>query len=67
MSEQLKIAQMNTKAVVQKLADQDKLIADQNAKIAKLEAKMVQLEQRVNQFASVQAQIAQLGNGPTVR
>lgn len=65
MDDQLKIAQMNSKAVVEKLMAQDAIIAAQTDRISALEQKMAQLDQKMN--AQLQAAFAaKLGSGPTV-
>lgn len=62
MNDQLKIAQMNTKAVIQKLTDYEARHAEQEKRISVAEAKVAQLEQRLNVALQM---IATPGSGPT--
>ncbi len=66
IDKQIKLAQMNTKAVIQKLTEYEARIAEQDKRIIELTGKMAQLEQRVNQHLSTAALAASFGRGPTV-
>lgn len=65
MNDQLKIAQMNTKAVLAKLTEYEGRLAAQDKLIAQMSQRMVQLEQLVNQHVTTAAIVAQVGSGPT--
>lgn len=64
MDEQLKIAQMNTKAVTAKLVEYESRLADQDGRIATLEAKLAET-QRQFQILQAMAINTNRGRGPT--
>jgi uncharacterized coiled-coil protein SlyX len=68
MDSQLKIAQMNTRAVVDKLIEYEKRHAAQEKRITEIEAKVSQLQQQFLQLQLqvVTAQVNNFGGGPTV-
>ena len=55
MSEQLKIAQMNTKAVLAKLAEYEQRHVEQEARVTTAEAKVAELQR---QLADLQQMVA---------
>ena len=63
MSKELKIAQMNTRAVTAKLAEYETRHAEQEQRIVTLQADMAELKRQMQQL---QTMLALPGSGPTV-
>ena len=67
MNDQLKIAQMNTKAVTAKLVEYEQRHAAQEKRVSEMEAKIAQLQQQLLQLQAIAAQQNSFGTGPTAR